>query len=145
MPNEIVDGPVLRKLTRLIGENADTCSSCSPDLRICPAHAAQAVLDACRQQKLTILDEPAAAQLVATSVAETNRQVVELLPQPCPLPDVAAGEDGCPCDAGVCWPCQLTQAIWLARGIDPDAEQKRLIAAARQAMAIDNMPGGGQR
>ncbi len=46
---------------------------------------------------------------------------------PCPIPDVLAGEDLCPCGDGAGWPCPSTEAAWLARGLDPGAEARRLL------------------
>jgi hypothetical protein len=51
---------------------------------------------------------------------------------PCPAPDVLAGYDQC--QHGTTWPCPATEAAWLARGSDRDAELRAFTAAvAREA------------
>lgn len=52
--------------------------------------------------------------------------------QPCPVPDAAAGADSCKHDA---WPCRLTVLAWQIRGLDPDAERKRILDAERARLA----------
>lgn len=47
---------------------------------------------------------------------------------PCAVPDVAAGFDRCPCGYGGTWPCPTTEAAWLARGVDPASEARRILA-----------------
>jgi hypothetical protein len=57
-------------------------------------------------------------------------QVIATLIHPCPPPDVMCGFDMCPCGIGCTWPCPTTQAAWIARGLNPDAEISRLMAEA---------------
>jgi hypothetical protein len=63
-------------------------------------------------------------------------QLAELL-QPCPAPDTMAGFDLCPCLYGGSWPCQTTRAAWLARGLDPATEVRRVLAAQVAAALPD--------
>jgi hypothetical protein len=50
---------------------------------------------------------------------------------PCAAPDVFNGFDLCPCSYGGAFPCPTTEAAWLARGLDPVAESRRVIDAMR--------------
>lgn len=54
-----------------------------------------------------------------------NNDIAALL-APCSPPDIAAGFDLCPCGRGGSWPCAVTKAAWLARGLDPTAEVRRI-------------------
>lgn len=51
--------------------------------------------------------------------------------EPCSAPDVFNGYDLCPCGFGGAFPCPTTEAAWLARGLDPMAENRRGIDAMR--------------
>jgi hypothetical protein len=61
--------------------------------------------------------------------------VIAALLQPCPPPDIAAGFDACPCGTGGSWPCAVTKAAWIARGLDPDTEIERALAQVRTEWA----------
>ena len=41
------------------------------------------------------------------------------------------------CGHGGTWPCGTTRAAWLARGLDPDQEVRRIVQAVRQAAGPD--------
>lgn len=49
---------------------------------------------------------------------------IAALVEPCPPPDVWNGYDLCVCGRGQVYPCDLTVAAWLARGLDPEVEQR---------------------
>ncbi len=69
--------------------------------------------------------------------------LIATLIQPCPPPDIANGYDMCPCGLGCCWPCPVTRAAWLARGLDPDTEIDKVITRVKaQCSAPDWDPGG---
>ena len=53
----------------------------------------------------------------------------------CPPPRVADGDDRCPCRTGETWPCPSTQASWLSRGLDPDAQVRAVITDAEAELA----------
>ena len=63
--------------------------------------------------------------------------ITELLPRPCPAPDIAGGYDRCTCGSGQVWPCNLTRAAWIAAGLDPRAEMDRVFAEVRRELAAD--------
>lgn len=46
---------------------------------------------------------------------------------PCSPPDVMNGYDLCPCGYGGTWPCAITEAAWLARGLNPVEEARRIM------------------
>ena len=75
-------------------------------------------------------DEEAGAQAVLGTIAE-------LLPEPCREPGIADGNDLCPCRSGEVWPCSLTRAAWLAAGLDPAAEMRKVLDAAKRQMAAE--------
>lgn len=54
-----------------------------------------------------------------TRLAEIAERV-----HPCPIPDALNGYDCCSHGP---WPCRLTEAAWLARGLDIDKERQRQI------------------
>lgn len=70
--------------------------------------------------------------LVASSEAGERRaarlDAIADLIAPCPLPDVAGGDDMCPCGYGGTFPCPTTQAAWIARDVNPGAETHRLLS-----------------
>ena len=70
---------------------------------------------------------------------ETERlaKIAELLPGPCPPPDIAGGFDLCPCGYGGAWPCDQTRAAWLATGVDGDAEVQKACRAAAAEMEAE--------
>lgn len=70
-------------------------------------------------------------------MTETERlaKIAELLPGPCRAPDVANGYDTC--SHGEAWPCNLTRAKWLAAGVDPDAEIRKVLDAAKAEMEAE--------
>jgi hypothetical protein len=59
--------------------------------------------------------------------------IAELL-APCPCPDWTQGYDLCTCGSGQGYPCNITAAAWIARGLEPAAEASR---ALRQFTPID--------
>lgn len=58
----------------------------------------------------------------------------------CPPPNIAAGYDLCTCGTGPAWPCPRTRLVWLAAGIDADAEIKRVCDAAAFDAWLENGP-----
>jgi hypothetical protein len=64
-------------------------------------------------------------------------QIAGLLPAPCCEPGIADGNDQCPCGSGQVWPCNITRAAWLARGLDPDAEIRKVLDKAKAAIAAE--------
>ena len=64
-------------------------------------------------------------------------RIAELIPGPCPPPDIAGGFDMCPCGSGQAWPCTSTQAAWLATGVDEAAQVRKACKAAELEMAIE--------
>jgi hypothetical protein len=53
---------------------------------------------------------------------------------PCPPPAVAQGYDSC--EHGT-WPCRLTEAVWLARGLDPREQYAEAHRGWRADMMAD--------
>ncbi|MGV9836678.1 hypothetical protein ACWDUL_21155 [Nocardia niigatensis] len=78
-----------------------------------------------------LLERRAAAHTETDTRNTLNRRldtIAELL-TPCPAPDTTAGYDLCPCGRPTTWPCPTTRAAWLARGIDPTTETRRILDA----------------
>jgi hypothetical protein len=69
---------------------------------------------------------------VAAAVTQRLAQLTDLIPGPCPPPDIAGGFDVCPYHPDGTWPCPPTVAAWLVRGLDPDTERSRIIAEIRR-------------
>jgi hypothetical protein len=67
---------------------------------------------------------------------ERLAKIAEVL-KPCGAPDIAGGYDLCPCGSGEAWPCQMTQAAWLAAGLDLNTEVRKVTKAAEIEMAIE--------
>lgn len=60
---------------------------------------------------------------LAAQLAEIAKRLTE-----CAVPDAYSGMNLCPCSYGGTWPCPMTEAAWIARGItDLGAERRRLI------------------
>jgi len=70
-------------------------------------------------------------------MTDTERlaKIADLLPNPCPEPGIADGMDTC--GHGEVWPCSLTQAAWLTRGLDPDEENRKVIDGVKRQMAAE--------
>lgn len=62
------------------------------------------------------------------SAQQLQRQLDEIARRvtPCPAPDVAAGWDLCAHEMP--WPCSITEAAWIARGLDRDDQVQRQLA-----------------
>ena len=60
--------------------------------------------------------------------------IAELLVE-CPDRGSPTGDDLCPCGTGESWPGPTTQASWLSRGLDADAQVHAVIAAAEAELA----------
>jgi len=58
-------------------------------------------------------------------------------PQPCPPPDMLAGQDMCPGHPQERWPCQDTRIAWRARGLDPDTEARRIATGIARDTGTD--------
>jgi hypothetical protein len=56
---------------------------------------------------------------------------------PCGPPNVMEGMDSCPCGVGGTWPCPITEAAWLARGVDRDDEVRRVMDRLRAEYLSD--------
>jgi hypothetical protein len=69
-------------------------------------------------------------------LSERCRQIAGLI-SPCPEPGITDGRDLCPCGSGQVWPCDQTRAAWLAAGLDPDEEVRKVIAAADAAVRAE--------
>lgn len=63
-------------------------------------------------------------------------RIAELLPA-CPEPGIANGNDMCVCGSGEVWPCGGTQAAWLARGLNIEEENQRILVAVKQEIAAE--------
>jgi hypothetical protein len=90
----------------------------------------------------------AAARTDVPMLLDTLARVVELLDlRPCPMPDGAGGMDLCPCDSGAAWPCNRTRAAWIAGGLDPEAERRRIVheQTARRVPDRDEIGNPGER
>ncbi|GLZ36341.1 hypothetical protein Lesp02_85280 [Lentzea sp. NBRC 105346] len=74
--------------------------------------------------------KPVRHHRVVSRVPDVLDRIADLVPA-CPPPDIAQGYDPCPCGRGQSWPCSLTRAAWLARGLDVHDE----IRAACQVAA----------
>lgn len=61
---------------------------------------------------------------------ERLTRIAELL-EPCRFPIVRAGQALCQRHRGARWPCLITQAAWLARGLDPEDEAARVLTKLR--------------
>jgi hypothetical protein len=70
--------------------------------------------------------------LLLRSERDRRDQIAGLV-KPCPPPDMLGGRDLCPCGQGVSWPCGQTRVAWLARGLDPDQETRRIIQVVMQS------------
>jgi hypothetical protein len=68
----------------------------------------------------------------------TYKPPISELLTPCPEPGIADGRDLCPCGSGEVWPCKITRAAWLTAGLDPDAEMRKVLDAAKAAMAAEH-------
>jgi hypothetical protein len=68
---------------------------------------------------------------------ERLAKIAELIPGPCPEPGIASGMDLCVCGSGEVWPCSITQAAWLARGLDIEEENRKVLAVVRREMAAE--------
>lgn len=74
----------------------------------------------------------AEAPTTATNLSAQERlDAIAQRLKPCSPPDVFNGYDLCPCGYGGAFPCPTTEAAWLARGLDPMAENRRVINAMR--------------
>lgn len=69
------------------------------------------------------------------SAEERLAKIGELLPFPCLPPSIANGYDRCTCGSGQVWPCNLTRAAWLAAGLDPLTEMRKVTARVLSEMA----------
>jgi hypothetical protein len=69
---------------------------------------------------------------------ERLAKITELLPSPCPEPGIANGYDMCVCGTGEVFPCSITQAAWLARGLDIEEENRRVLAPVKAQMAAEH-------
>ena len=49
----------------------------------------------------------------------------------CGPPDIVNGYDMCPCGRGEAWPCEITRAAWIARGLDVDHEVTTYLRSLR--------------
>lgn len=67
---------------------------------------------------------------------ERLAQIAELIPA-CPEPGIAQGNDMCVCGSGEVWPCSITQAAWLARGLDIEEENRKVLAVVKKEMAAE--------
>jgi hypothetical protein len=65
---------------------------------------------------------------------ERLAKIAELLPAPCPEPGIAGGVDACVCGSGETFPCSITRAAWLARGLDPGEEIQMVLAPIKRQM-----------
>ena len=63
-------------------------------------------------------------------------RIAELLPE-CPEPGIADGNDMCVCGSGEVFPCSGTQAAWIARGLDIEEENNRILVGVKKQMAAD--------
>lgn len=67
---------------------------------------------------------------------ERLAKIAELIPA-CPEPGIAQGNDMCVCRSGEVWPCGVTQAAWLACGLDIEEENRKVLAVVKQEMAAE--------
>ncbi len=56
---------------------------------------------------------------------------------PCPVPDIAGGWDLCA--HAVPWPCPITEAAWIARGLDRDEQIRQHTDWLAAELAIDRV------
>lgn len=70
-----------------------------------------------------------------TPLSESQRLIyIADLIHPCsPYPDVINGYEICTCGRGV-WPCPVTKAAWLARGLHIHTETKAAMERAKEEM-----------
>jgi hypothetical protein len=73
-----------------------------------------------------------------TSDSERLAKIAELLPNPCHEPGIANGMDLCRCGSGEVFPCSITQAAWLAAGLDVAEENRKALAPVKQQMAAEH-------
>jgi len=72
---------------------------------------------------------------VESDLADLAEQVGACLP-----PNIAGGYGLCTCNSGEAWPCKKTHLVWLAGGVDADAEIKRVCDAAEFDIWLANGP-----
>jgi hypothetical protein len=68
--------------------------------------------------------------------------VIADLLRPCPPPDLAGGYDMCPCGYGGSWPCSVTRAAWIARGLNPETEIDKVITQVRAECEVPDWDPG---
>jgi hypothetical protein len=68
------------------------------------------------------------ASPTATELERRLQQIAQRL-TPCPIPDFSQGWDLCA--HGLPWPCPSTEAAWLARGLDRDAQVRAQLSWLR--------------
>lgn len=91
-----------------------------------------AEVDAATEDSLRELAEAAvvAALPVLAAFADRLQELHDLLPGPCPVPDVMNGSDQC--EHGTWSHCPATRAAWLAAGLDPLEAMRTAVAEARR-------------
>jgi hypothetical protein len=68
---------------------------------------------------------------------ERLAKIAQLLPSPCREPGIARGMDMCVCGSGEVFPCSITQAVWLAQGLDPAEENRRVLEPVKRQIAAE--------
>jgi hypothetical protein len=71
--------------------------------------------------------------------AESFLALIAHLLYPCPAPPATDHNELCPCGSGF-WPCRVTEAAWLARGLDPSTQITREIGENRAIAMAEDRP-----
>lgn len=74
-------------------------------------------------------DTPDYQPVVVTGDDFDRLEEIAVRIHPCRPPDLIHGRSLCRCNTGDDWPCAVTEAAWLARGLDPHIEAHRIINA----------------
>jgi hypothetical protein len=73
------------------------------------------------------------------ALTDARRALIAHLNQPCPAPPITQPSGLCPCGTGF-WPCHVTHAAWLARGLNPSAQITRQVGQDRAIAMAEDRP-----
>jgi hypothetical protein len=128
----------LATLPRTAAELAAALTATAGQAQDWPGLYTRLILIHGRQAAATLWQQAGGVSSAGLLRAERDRRerIADLV-SPCPPPDMLAGWDLCPCGRGGSWPCDLTRVAWLARGLDPKTETRRIVHAIAQSSDPD--------